>query len=31
MSLTSIENLGKYEVSIFNYGYDELLDEIARA
>lgn len=31
MSFTSIENLGKYEVSISNYGSDELLDEIAQA
>lgn len=26
-----IENLGKYGVSVFNYGADELLDEIAHA
>lgn len=26
-----IENLGKFGVSIFNYGTDELLDEIAHA
>ncbi len=26
-----IENLGKFGVSIFNYGLDELLEEIANA